>query len=64
MTSDRADAPTYDAIIVGTGFASSFFLAEYLQRAAPTDRILVLSLIHISEWVIDGSCAAIVCIYT
>jgi choline dehydrogenase-like flavoprotein len=32
----------YDAIIVGTGFASSFFLARYLERAAANARVLVL----------------------
>lgn len=33
---------TYDLVLVGTGFASSFFLLEYLSRAAPTVRVLVL----------------------
>jgi choline dehydrogenase-like flavoprotein len=32
----------YHAIFVGTGFASSFFLAAYLKHAKPSDRILVL----------------------
>ncbi len=32
----------YDVIIVGTGFASSFFLRQYLQHAAPNARVLVL----------------------
>ena len=32
----------YDVIMVGTGFASSFFLMRYLERAAPTVRVLVL----------------------
>lgn len=32
----------YTAVIVGTGFASSFFLAGYLKHAKPSDRILVL----------------------
>src|ERR1035441_1170518 len=32
----------YDVIIVGTGFASSFFLMRYLERAPQTSRILVL----------------------
>ena len=32
----------YDVIIVGTGFASSFFLLSYLRRAKPNERILVL----------------------
>jgi choline dehydrogenase-like flavoprotein len=32
----------YDVIIVGTGFASSFFLMRYLEHAASNARILVL----------------------
>ncbi len=32
----------YDVIIVGSGFASSFFLLRYLEHAPPTARILVL----------------------
>lgn len=32
----------YDAIIVGTGFAASFFLMRYLERAPQTNRVLVL----------------------
>jgi len=32
----------YDLIVVGTGFGGSFFLHEYLRRAAPTARVLVL----------------------
>jgi len=32
----------YDAVIVGSGFASSFFLHAHLQRMPPTARILVL----------------------
>ena len=32
----------YDVIIVGTGFASSFFLMRYLEHAPPAARILVL----------------------
>lgn len=32
----------YDLIIVGTGFASSFFLKKYLEKSPPTARILVL----------------------
>lgn len=32
----------YDVIVVGTGFASSFFLMRYLEHAAPTARVLVL----------------------
>jgi choline dehydrogenase-like flavoprotein len=33
---------TYDLILVGTGFASSFFLLEYLGRAPANCRVLVL----------------------
>jgi len=32
----------YDVIIVGTGFASSFFLMRYLERVPQSSRILVL----------------------
>ncbi|MGB5081166.1 MAG: GMC family oxidoreductase [Burkholderiales bacterium] len=32
----------YDAIVVGTGFAGSFFLKRYLERSSPTARVLVL----------------------
>jgi choline dehydrogenase-like flavoprotein len=35
-------AAHYDVIIVGTGFASSFFLMRYLEHAPPNSRILVL----------------------
>jgi choline dehydrogenase-like flavoprotein len=33
---------TYDLILVGTGFASSFFLLEYLRRSPATSRVLVV----------------------
>lgn len=33
---------SYDAIIVGTGFAGAFFLMRYLERAPATARVLVL----------------------
>jgi choline dehydrogenase-like flavoprotein len=33
---------SYDLIVAGTGFASSFFLLEYLARAKQTARVLVL----------------------
>lgn len=33
---------TYDLIVVGTGFASSFFLTRYLQTASADAKILVL----------------------
>ena len=33
---------TYDLVLVGTGFASSFFLLEYLARAPKSARILVI----------------------
>ena len=32
----------FDTIIIGTGFASSFFLYSYLKKAKPNTRILVL----------------------
>jgi choline dehydrogenase-like flavoprotein len=32
----------FDLIIVGTGFASSFFLKKYLEKSAGTKRVLVL----------------------
>lgn len=34
--------PAFDLIVVGTGFASSFFLYEYLKHAGPAVRVLVL----------------------
>jgi len=44
VTADRPPAlpESYAAIVVGTGFASSFFLLEYLRHAGPRARILVL----------------------
>lgn len=33
---------TYDLVLVGTGFAASFFLHGYLKRASPGARVLVL----------------------
>ena len=33
---------SYDVVIVGSGFASTFFLHRYLKHAAPNARILVL----------------------
>ena len=35
-------AEDFDVIVVGTGFASSFFLVEHLRRCGPRARILVL----------------------
>lgn len=32
----------YDLVIIGTGFASSFFLQKYLSKASPTTQVLVL----------------------
>ncbi|WP_017732428.1 GMC oxidoreductase [Nafulsella turpanensis] len=32
----------YDLVLVGTSFASSFFLKKYLEKAPPTARVLVL----------------------
>ena len=37
-----AQLGSYDTIIVGTSFASSFFLHRYLRSAKPSERILVL----------------------
>jgi len=36
------DTESYQLVLVGTGFASTFFLVEYLRRAEPGARILVL----------------------
>lgn len=36
----------YDLILVGTGFASSFFLKKYLEKAGPRKRILVIERGH------------------
>jgi len=33
---------TYDLLVIGSSFASSFFLSRYLHRARPSARILVL----------------------
>ena len=33
---------SYDLIVVGTGFASSFFLKKYLSKASPAAKVLVL----------------------
>jgi choline dehydrogenase-like flavoprotein len=33
---------SFDTIVVGSGFASSFFLREYLRKASPETRVLVL----------------------
>lgn len=35
-------AASHELIVVGTGFSSSFFLLEYLRRASPRARVLVL----------------------
>lgn len=40
-TSPPAD-PRFDLICVGSGFASTFFLVDYLRRAGPEARILVV----------------------
>jgi choline dehydrogenase-like flavoprotein len=32
----------YDVVVVGSGFAGSFFLKKYLERASPRARVLVL----------------------
>ena len=39
----------YDLIVVGTGFASSFFLKKYLEKAKGTPRVLILERgVHLS----------------
>jgi choline dehydrogenase-like flavoprotein len=42
MPRDRLLVVTYDLAIVGTGFASSFFLREYLRHARANARVLVV----------------------
>lgn len=37
-----AEQTQFDVVIVGTGFAGSFFLMRYLEHAPPTARVLVL----------------------
>ena len=32
----------YDLVVVGTGFASTFFLKSYLEKASPNSKVLVL----------------------
>jgi choline dehydrogenase-like flavoprotein len=46
----------FDVIIVGTGFASSFFLSGYLRKARPTERILVLERgqLDTHDWQLEG----------
>lgn len=39
----------FDIAIIGTGFASSFFLKEYLRKAPPEYRILVLERGHFND---------------
>lgn len=42
MTSPAHRDQRFDLCLVGTGFASSFFLLEYLKHAKPSARVLVL----------------------
>ena len=37
----------YDLVIVGSGFASTFFLKKYLSKASPTAKVLVLERGHL-----------------
>jgi choline dehydrogenase-like flavoprotein len=48
-------ADGFDVIVVGTGFASSFFLLAYLRKARANERILVLERGHIDThaWQIE-----------
>ena len=41
-TAQRAAGETFDLVLVGTGFASSFFLHRYLARVGRPARVLVL----------------------
>jgi choline dehydrogenase-like flavoprotein len=43
---------TFDVIVIGTGFGSSFYLRKYLQHAGPDVRVLVLErgAAHTTEW--------------
>jgi choline dehydrogenase-like flavoprotein len=47
---------TFDLILVGTGFGSTFFLLKYLQLAPPPSRVLVLERghPHSLEWRIEN----------
>ncbi|QNE39638.1 GMC family oxidoreductase [Hymenobacter sp. NBH84] len=40
----------YDLIVVGTGFASTFFLQQYLAKRPATEKILVLERGHAVPW--------------
>jgi choline dehydrogenase-like flavoprotein len=46
---------TYDLVLVGTGFASTFFLHRYLQRTGPRTRVLALERgeSHSHRWQLD-----------
>src|SRR4051812_18494474 len=41
-TSHNEAAGNFDLILIGSSFASSFFLHRYLEGAAPSARILIL----------------------
>ncbi|GGK56581.1 GMC oxidoreductase [Rufibacter glacialis] len=38
---------SYDLVVVGTGFASTFFLHQYLKKASPKAKVLVLEKGHL-----------------
>ena len=40
----------YDLIVVGTGFASTFFLKQYLAKAPATAKVLVLERGYVTPW--------------
>ena len=40
----------YDIIVVGTGFASTFFLKQYLAKAPATAKVLVLERGYVTPW--------------
>ena len=50
----------YDVIVVGTGFASSFFLSAYLKKVGPEKSVLVLERGHLDshEWQLNNERAA------
>jgi choline dehydrogenase-like flavoprotein len=53
MSAGASDAEgAFDLVLVGSGFASTFFLHRYLQRAAPAARVLVLERgeLHEHRW--------------
>jgi choline dehydrogenase-like flavoprotein len=52
-----ASGESYDLILVGTGFASTFFLHRYLQQASAATRVLVVErgALHEHRWQVQHS---------